>query len=196
MTTAHSHPVPLVDALNTVVDRFAKRDPFTSERHPRLRPPEERAPLAGPVRLGVLLRDSFRCAHCGFSVRRELAEVDHIRPWSAGGSDFTSNLRTMCSPCNQARSNFIDADETPRLPVTFWCDGCVSETFRTSPGRILLAPREGHSCWYCRQDWWQAIYTTPEARPADSPHAAIATPHLVTARCLHCHVETETRWSL
>ncbi len=34
-------------------------------------------------------------------------EVDHIRPWSQGGSDELFNLQPACKPCNRAKSNTI-----------------------------------------------------------------------------------------
>lgn len=57
----------------------------------------------------------YRCAHCGKWCGRaggekagikdyELMEVDHIRPWSKGGSDSLYNLQPLCKPCNRSKS--------------------------------------------------------------------------------------------
>ena len=57
----------------------------------------------------------YRCAHCGKWCGRpgtERAyipddakmEVDHIRPWSQGGSDELWNLQPLCKPCNRSKS--------------------------------------------------------------------------------------------
>lgn len=57
----------------------------------------------------------YRCAHCGKWCGRpggERAnipdymkmEVDHIRPWSQGGSDSIYNLQPLCKPCNRNKS--------------------------------------------------------------------------------------------
>ena len=54
----------------------------------------------------------YRCAHCGKWCGRpggEKAripddmkmEVDHIRPWSQGGTDDLYNLQALCKPCNR-----------------------------------------------------------------------------------------------
>lgn len=58
----------------------------------------------------------YRCAHCGRWCGRdnrekaglkdsEKMEVDHIRPWSQGGSDAMWNLQPLCRPCNRSKSN-------------------------------------------------------------------------------------------
>lgn len=57
----------------------------------------------------------YKCAHCGKWCGRpgqERAyipdnmkmEVDHIRPWSMGGSDELWNLQPLCRPCNRGKS--------------------------------------------------------------------------------------------
>jgi 5-methylcytosine-specific restriction endonuclease McrA len=56
----------------------------------------------------------YRCAICGKwcgRPGREQAyipdnmkmEVDHIRPWSQGGSDEVWNLQATCKPCNRGK---------------------------------------------------------------------------------------------
>jgi len=58
----------------------------------------------------------YRCAHCGKWCGRpggeracisdnEKMEVDHIRPWSQGGSDELWNLQPLCKPCNRTKSD-------------------------------------------------------------------------------------------
>ena len=57
----------------------------------------------------------YRCAHCGkwcgrsgrdnVNIPQEIRmEVDHIIPWSYGGSDALSNLQPLCMPCNRSKS--------------------------------------------------------------------------------------------
>lgn len=75
------------------------------------------------TRMSVLRRDRYQCVFCGHGGR---LEVDHIIPWSAGGSDDPDNLRTLCHRCNQTRSNFrVPADDERRLPNGTECVYCT-----------------------------------------------------------------------
>ena len=60
------------------------------------------------LRAMVLIRDSCICKMCGTSPAKDPAvvlHVDHIKPWSKGGSTTAENLRTLCSVCNIGKSN-------------------------------------------------------------------------------------------
>lgn len=59
-------------------------------------------------RFKVMQRDGFKCVLCGASpvnIPGCVLNVDHIIPWSKGGETVEENLRTLCSACNQGRSN-------------------------------------------------------------------------------------------
>jgi hypothetical protein len=62
----------------------------------RLPPP--RPAIPPPVRQAVYARDGFRCRWC--SSPYEL-QVDHMIPYSRGGTGDLSNLQTLCGPCNR-----------------------------------------------------------------------------------------------
>ena len=58
----------------------------------------------------------YRCAICGGWCGRpgkekakipdaQKMEVDHITPWSCGGTDAIWNLQPVCKACNRAKSN-------------------------------------------------------------------------------------------
>lgn len=81
--------------------------------------PEVAAALAasGPramslsLRYNVLSRDRFRCAACGRSPAKDGTielHVDHIIPWSRGGQNVESNLRTLCMQCNLGKGARVD----------------------------------------------------------------------------------------
>lgn len=55
------------------------------------------------LRYSVLKRDRFTCQACGRSPANDpgtVLEVDHVIPWSRGGSTNQSNLQTLCERCN------------------------------------------------------------------------------------------------
>lgn len=81
--------------------------------------------LPGHIRTLVLRRDRYQCVFCGHN---GILEVDHIIPWSAGGADDMDNLRTLCRPCNQDRSNYrVPGDDHRRLPTARECVYCNAD---------------------------------------------------------------------
>lgn len=88
----------------------------------------------------------YRCSFCGKwcgRPGREQAyipdhmkmEVDHIRPWSQGGTDEVWNLQAACKPCNRnksanmtTRDNMIGVKNAVMHPI----DTFVKAPFRKS----------------------------------------------------------------
>ena len=63
------------------------------------------------LRAIVLMRDGARCQMCGAEARNGAQlHVDHILPWSKGGTTTVENLRILCNVCNIGKSN-IEVDE-------------------------------------------------------------------------------------
>lgn len=118
--------------IETLSGALAALAPTLDPQQPRRRFPvyrtkltEQRGEIPRADRVFVYSRDNFRCVRCGKDDRLTL---DHIIPWSAGGSDHVDNLRTLCWSCNEERSNFRGVDDEWRpLPLTFCCVDCETE---------------------------------------------------------------------
>jgi hypothetical protein len=55
-------------------------------------------------RLAIYLRDGLCCAYCGIGVESgSTLTLDHLKPYSSGGSNKETNLVTCCSTCNSSR---------------------------------------------------------------------------------------------
>ena len=67
-----------------------------------------RIPIPPSVREYVFERDSYACQSCGKDQKTVSLQVDHIIPLAKGGSNDISNLQTLCSRCNQQKSDRID----------------------------------------------------------------------------------------
>lgn len=57
-------------------------------------------------RLAIYLRDGLACCYCGESVEDGVKlTLDHLTPYSKGGSNEAGNLVTCCHRCNTSRGN-------------------------------------------------------------------------------------------
>lgn len=56
----------------------------------------------------VLKRDNYVCHYCG--KRGGILEVDHVIPFSRGGSDEIDNLTTSCRHCNRQKHDKTDEE--------------------------------------------------------------------------------------
>lgn len=79
--------------------------------------------ISPQLRNEILERNGFTCQLCGagpgdpdpFNPGRKVRlHIDHIIPISQGGTDDRSNLRVLCSTCNQGRSNIQTPTEDAR----------------------------------------------------------------------------------
>lgn len=72
------------------------------------------------IRIKVLSRDNFRCVFCGKSPATDLGtklHIDHIIPFSKGGTNDTENLQTLCEACNIGKSN-SETINSPTAPIS------------------------------------------------------------------------------
>lgn len=147
-------PARVRESLAACIDALE----VAATRHPHRRPARDvRAPLTPWFRRAILTRDRFLCAWCGSLYRSwgEPLQIDHVVPWSAGGSDASDNLRTLCRYCNGDRSN-LRTDTTWSHPslivpdcstvvvtggVAVWCVAC-RRTTRVDPDHAAAVRRQ------------------------------------------------------
>jgi ATP-dependent DNA helicase RecQ len=87
------------------------------------------------IRDSILRRDKFRCVECGKACNSDEADIHHLLPRSAGGSDEPSNLITLCDGCHAAHHPKLSAGLARRaierwtVRLAVWLDrqGTVSE---------------------------------------------------------------------
>ena len=70
-------------------------------------------------------------------------------PWSADGADHPVNLRILCEPCNQGRSNRLSDLDRRALPIALLCrrrDPLTTGEHRIIAAYCLVcrAPYQGH----------------------------------------------------
>jgi hypothetical protein len=111
-----------------------------------------RPPVNRVTRRLVYKRDDYRCQFCEVV---GLMELDHIIPWSAGGPDTSENFRCLCRKCNEDRSNYRTALDSPAIPVTLACDNCIQGWVRihgfSRYGRCLAGPGVEAYCGNCEE---------------------------------------------
>ena len=55
-------------------------------------------------RLSLYLRDGLACCYCGNGIEDGAKlTLDHLRPYSSGGTNNPTNLITACCSCNSSR---------------------------------------------------------------------------------------------
>lgn len=166
----------------------------TGERHPVVRW-GERDEIPGHVRLAVMYRDRFQCQLClqGYQRAEVPLHIDHIKPWSAGGSDRSENLRVLCETHNMERGNKVIPEERPASPVTWWCLRCYSPSDEPwdYSGPVPACPihfggREYANCRVIKQ-YVRALKLEQPLNWHQRPEIELADATL-TAYCAHCNL--------
>lgn len=55
------------------------------------------------VRQHVYGRDNGRCCYCGKPVELFACHIHHVLPLSEGGTNYPTNLKTLCVDCHKMR---------------------------------------------------------------------------------------------
>jgi len=93
------------------------------DKPPEKIPPQFARNISARLRAEVLDRNGFTCQMCGLTPgdidpatnRKVRLHIGHIKDKSLGGKDELSNLRTLCSTCNQGAKNI-----TPEKASKIW----------------------------------------------------------------------------
>jgi 5-methylcytosine-specific restriction endonuclease McrA len=123
-----SRPHQLADAVRGLHET----SPDAVRRRAKVIRTGDRDFISRTVRHLVYRRDKWTCQRCQRApwgthedYQSGPLHLDHIIPWSAGGSDLTDNLRTLCGDCNMERSNYVGPNDKPALPIVLMCAPCL-----------------------------------------------------------------------
>ena len=110
------HPIlmPIIDQFTTPLEPGERRK-VVAERgriaythpgvHDRARVQEYTRSVRPSLRRQILEQHNWRCALCPADLRRVKPHIDHIKPFSKGGTTTPDNLQALCGPCNLAKGN-------------------------------------------------------------------------------------------
>jgi 5-methylcytosine-specific restriction enzyme A len=96
----------LRDRINEVNLKTPKPLKTTKISEPKCRSTIEEKPsryIPLSTRVNVLSRDGYKCVFCGRNSKEVTLEIDHIIPFSGGGSNKSDNLQTLCFDCNRGK---------------------------------------------------------------------------------------------
>lgn len=110
--------------------------------------------ISAKLRAEVLDRNGFTCQMCGLSPgdvdpstgRKVRLHIGHIKDKSLGGKDELSNLRALCSTCNQGAKNI-----TIEKPTGLWL-----------LSQIRRAGQDEQRAVY---DWLRKKFAAPDKEP-------------------------------
>ena len=68
-----------------------------------------REKISARYRFQILERDEFKCFYC--HAPNVTLQIDHVVPYSRGGTNAPWNLVAACVPCNGSKTNFAPSEE-------------------------------------------------------------------------------------
>ena len=92
--------------LREAIIAFSPPKPKKTKKEKKIKTTGKRSRyISASKRVDVLTRDNDRCVYCGVSAKKAELQIDHIIPFSKGGSNNINNLQTLCRDCNQGKGN-------------------------------------------------------------------------------------------
>lgn len=96
--------IKVIDEIDLVIGHFIL---WTDTK--KVKKPNSRRLISGTTRQNVLMRDNYTCQICGATVKDGAKlEIDHIIPYSKGGTNDENNLQVLCQQCNREKHNRSD----------------------------------------------------------------------------------------
>ena len=94
--------IKVIDEIDLVIEYFILWTDTKKVKNSRRR-------ISGTTRQNVLMRDNYTCQICGATVKDGAKlEIDHIIPYSKGGTNKENNLQVLCQQCNREKHNRSD----------------------------------------------------------------------------------------
>ena len=79
------------------------------------------------VKNKLFMAQKGKCFYCGTIHRMGYFEVDHMYPFSRGGSDDIGNLQLLCAPCNMRKGIQSDEEFRSRYRRLLPADGSIPQ---------------------------------------------------------------------
>lgn len=94
----------LLESLGLPTGTNEALDEEESRRGAGLRNPKQlrRSDITTELRWKIFKRDGYKCVNCHADVD---LTVDHVHPYSKGGTAHEGNLSTLCRSCNARKGN-------------------------------------------------------------------------------------------
>jgi HNH endonuclease len=139
---AHLLANPVIDGTAAAAF-FARRQLIPRTWRSWWRRGRPRPHIPDRLRYRVQRADRWQCVYCGYHYDLQL---DHVRPWSAGGLSSLWNLVTLCGTCNRAKSNYWRYRSGRIIYRAYTADGAERMPSRSEiAGAALILAAERHA---------------------------------------------------
>ena len=95
----------VIEFIENAILKSLPKEALTQEE---LKEINRRRNIKDTTRYSVLERAGFKCQCCGIKPLKNndvILHIDHIIPYSLGGSDNIDNLQVLCNKCNISKRN-------------------------------------------------------------------------------------------
>ena len=95
----------IIEFIESAILKSLPKEISTQEKLKKI---NRRRSINDTTRYAVLERAGFKCQCCGMKPLKNndvILHIDHIIPYSLGGSDSIDNLQVLCDKCNLSKQN-------------------------------------------------------------------------------------------